>query len=880
MMVGKTILHYKIIEELGRGGMGVVYKAEDTKLKRNVAIKFLPKHISADSEERERFKIEAQSAAALSHPNIATIHAIEESDDELFIVMEFIDGQELKDIVRARRAMPLPITDVINYATQIAAGLQAAHEKDIIHRDIKSANIMITNKGQVKIMDFGLAKVRGGAQVTKVGTTIGTAAYMSPEQASSEEADNRSDIWSFGVVLYEMLTGKLPFGGDYEQAVIYAILNENPKPISEAQPEISPELQNIVNRALQKNPEERYQQIQDLLSDLKTVDAISTESRSGILPKANLSRVKVRKRNFLYYGIGIVILFAILGYFLFSPKNSGGPDESKGERKMIVVLPFENLGSPDQEYFADGLTEEITSKLSGLSGLGVIARSSAMQYKKTTKSIKQIGEELGVSYILQGTVRWEKENNSTTVRVNPQLVKVADGTQIWSEPAVAVLESAFKLQADIASQVASALNITLLQNEKQSLEAKLTDNPEAYDYYLRSLEYFYRSTEERNFRIAEEMLQKAVLLDPTFAEAYAKLAAVHSDMYWEYYDHTEERVRKSKEAAEKALHLDPNLPDAHGAMGWYYYHGLRDYKNAIREFNLALEAQPNNVDLLLGIGSVFRRQGKFDQAVVYFKQAAEIDPRSPAFCIETGFTYSRMRKYPEAERYFGRGIKIAPDLAVLYYYKADLYLQWKGNTAKARNLLNEVAQRKIAEEDQEFIYSWVTVNILHGEYQNIFDLLESINIKVFQNQDYFIPKETLLAQLSGYLNQPQKERENYDASRIFLEGEIQKHPDDARIHSSLGIAYAGLGRKKDAVREGKRAVNLLPITKEAVNGPTRVLDLARIYTMVGEQDVAIDLLEKLLSIPSQLSVPLLKIDPVWSPLRKNPRFRKLIGENT
>jgi tetratricopeptide (TPR) repeat protein len=314
-------------------------------------------------------------------------------------------------------------------------------------------------------------------------------------------------------------------------------------------------------------------------------------------------------------------------------------------------------------------------------------------------------------------------------------------------------------------------------------------------------------------------------------------------------------------------------------MGWYYYHCLRDYENATKEFNLALEAQPNNVDLLLGIGSVFRRQGKFDQAVVYFKQAAEIDPRSPAFCIETGFTYSRMRKYAEAERYFDRGIKIAPDLAVLYYLKADLYLQWKGNTAKARNLLNEVAQRKIAEEDQEFIYSWATVNILNGEYQNIFDLLESTNIRVFQNQDYFIPKETLLAQLCGYLNQPRKERANYDASRIFLEGEIQKHPDDARIHSSLGIAYAGLRRKKDAVREGKRAVNILRITKEAVNGPSRVLDLARIYTMVGEQDAAIDLLEKLLSIPAQLSVPLLKIDPIWNPLRNNPRFQKLIGGN-
>ncbi|MCG8607629.1 serine/threonine protein kinase, partial [bacterium] len=313
-MIGKKILHYKILEKLGEGGMGVVYKAEDTKLKRDVAIKFLPRQIATSDEERKRFKIEAQAAAALNHPNIATIHAIEEADDEMFIVMEYIEGRELKDIVGAQNFVPLPVKTVLDYATQIVSGLQAAHEKDVTHRDIKSANIMVTEDGQVKIMDFGLAKVRGGAQVTKVGTTLGTAAYMSPEQARGEDADNHTDIWSFGVVLYEMLTGQLPFRGDYEQAVIYSILNEDPEPIAAG---IPVELETIVNKCLAKEPEERYQHMgEKILVSLTALQETLKSVKSESSPRKEKSLK--RKRTFLYISIATVvflILFAARFFF-------------------------------------------------------------------------------------------------------------------------------------------------------------------------------------------------------------------------------------------------------------------------------------------------------------------------------------------------------------------------------------------------------------------------------------------------------------------------------------------------------------------------------------------------------------------------------------
>jgi serine/threonine protein kinase/tetratricopeptide (TPR) repeat protein len=900
-MIGKQILHYKIIEKLGEGGMGVVYKAEDTKLKRDVAIKFLPSRIAANDEERERFKIEAQAAAALNHPNIAHIYAIEEADEEMFIVMEYIDGQELKNIIKippipplgkggttspfeggARRAGDvLPIDDVINYATQIADGLQAAHEKGIVHRDIKSANIMITNKGRVKIMDFGLAKVRGGAQVTKVGTTIGTAAYMSPEQARSEEADHRSDIWSFGVVLYEMLSGRLPFGGEYGQAVIYSILNENPKPINEERPEIPLELQNIINHTLQKNPEERYQQVQDLLLDLKGLGTGSTESKSTMIPKANLSQGKVKKLNFLYYGIGLVILIAIVGYFLFSPTDLSNSEKSGTERKMLVVLPFENLGSPEQEYFADGVTEEVTNRLSGISGLGVIARSSAMQYKNTTKTLREIGNELGVGYILQGTVRWgTSAAGDMRVRVSPVLIKVSDATQLWSQPYDAVFSDVFKMQSEIATQVASALGITLLQPQRTALQSKATDNPEAYDFYLRGRDYYNRSDSQKDWAIAEQMYKKAIDLDPKFASAYADLSRLHSDIYWFYYDHSEDRSMMAKETAERALNLSSNNPLSHAAMGWYHYHCRLDYDNALKEFNIALELQPNNADILHGIAAVQRRQGKIEESIPNWLSAVEYDPRSVTTLSELDETYRLARKYSEAEQTVDRALALSPDWATLYIDKALTYVLWKGELTKARAIIEEATKRMLGKDEPELIYISLLFETYAANYQKALDQLAASNNEAFSSQFWYIPRELLIAQINGYLGNNNAERLYFDSSRVILEGKVREEPNDARFHSSLGICYAGLGRKENAIREGKRAVDLLPISKEAWRGAYRAYDLAIIYAMVGESEAAIDLLEKLLSIPSDFSPSLLRLDLVWNPLRNNPRFQKLIGGNT
>ncbi|MGA8264032.1 MAG: serine/threonine-protein kinase, partial [Ignavibacteriaceae bacterium] len=336
-MIGKTILHYKILEKLGEGGMGVVYLAEDTKLERKVAIKFLPKHISSDSEERARFKIEAKAAAALNHPNIATIHSIEEADEQMFIVMEYVKGKELVDFVNKNQGEPLPFNDIINYTIQIAEGLSAAHKEGIIHRDIKSSNIMITNDGKIKIMDFGLAKLRGKTKLTKIGTTIGTIEYMSPEQAQGEEVDQRADIWSFGIVLYEMLTGKMPFRGEYDQAVLYSILNEDPEPVNVLNPEVSPELVQITEKALQKNLETRYASMSEILNELEIYrDKIKVETRDVLSLRMLVHRLK-RPRVFIS-AFGILILIVIVTWWFFNrqSKINWATDKALPQIKKLV----------------------------------------------------------------------------------------------------------------------------------------------------------------------------------------------------------------------------------------------------------------------------------------------------------------------------------------------------------------------------------------------------------------------------------------------------------------------------------------------------------------------------------------------------------------
>ncbi len=874
-MIGQTVSHYRILEKLGEGGMGVVYKAEDTKLDRIVALKFLPHHLTSSEADQSRFLQEAKAAAALNHPNVCSVIDIQEANGQQFIVMEYVDGVTLR-----KKAPVTKLDEAIGYAVQIGEALQTAHAKGIVHRDVKSENVMVTTDGRVKVMDFGLAKLKGSLKLTKTSSTVGTLAYMAPEQIRGEESDARSDIFSFGVVVFEMLTGKLPFRGEHDAAIMYSIVNEAPDSVGKHRQDTPADLNRIIHRALEKDPADRYQHVDDIVSELRLLQKqsgriVRPESagpRSTSAPRQSASRTK------LWIGISGIVVLVFVAVLIFR-NGTSQKAEQPSTRKMLVVLPFENLGASDQEYFADGLSEEITSKLSGFTGLSVIARQSAMQYKRTTKSVRQIGEELGVSHILQGTVRWEKVSGSEHVRVTPQLIDAREGTQIWSQASEEILSSSFKLQSKIAESVVQALDIKLALSEKQTLATDITTNAEAYNYYLRGITSSRKSFNESDYRFAEQMLRKATELDPYFSRAYAELSRVHSSIYWEYFDHTESRVQKAKLAAESSLKIEPDLIEGHMALGWYYYLCRLDYSNALAEFYYVLKFQPGNAYAHRGIAYICRRQGKFQEGLDYFRKALEINPRDQMVNNGIASTLILLRKYNESEQSLQMSITIAPNWRELYSMKAWVYMLWSGDAEKARTVLKNADQQNIRVETGFDIFVPIAIEIADSNYERALELVQHMKSDVCDYQFFYIPKPLLLAEIYGFMRSKQLELAFFDSALVMLELKLKDVPDDSRVHSSLGIVYAGLGEKDKAIKEGKRGVELLPISKEAWNGFYREMELAKIYTMVGEYDLAINKLDYLLSIPGELSVPYIRIDPTWKPLFSNPRFQKVLEKH-
>ncbi len=552
-MIGRTISHYRILEKLGEGGVGVVYKAEDTRLKRTVALKFLSPRVIGGEEDRIRFIHEARAAAALNHPNICTIHEIDEHEGQPFIAMESIDGTSLKDAIEEG---PLQLGKVVDTAVQIAEGLRSAHKRDIIHRDVKSANIMITPEGQVKIMDFGLAKAPARTQLTIEGTTLGTIAYMSPEQGRGDMVDARSDIWSLGVVIYEMASGRLPFKGDYEQAVIYSIINEEPAPLTSVRSDVPMELERIVGKCLEKQPSQRYQGIDDLLVDLRRLRARLGESQRGIGSKSGPRESRGRARRILA-GAAAIAAIAVFFLAIYPRYLKRVPEGAEPGMKKVAVLFFENLGPSEDDYFADGITDAITARLAGIHGLGVISRQSTIQYKDSDKSLRAIGRELGVNYILEGTIQRERPGNpASRIRVIPQLIRVSDDTHMWANTYDEDMTEVFRVESQIAERVAHALDVTLLESESKALKAAPTDNMEAYEYFLRGSELFNKRYSVEMSRMAIRMFEKALDLDPEFAEAWAGLSQA---MIWEYYTRYSSdpsNKAKAKAAVDRAYEIE------------------------------------------------------------------------------------------------------------------------------------------------------------------------------------------------------------------------------------------------------------------------------------------------------------------------------------
>jgi serine/threonine protein kinase/tetratricopeptide (TPR) repeat protein len=861
LSTGLLVSHYKLIERIGAGGMGEVYLAEDTKLSRKVALKFLPPHLCQDEDCRTRFKREAQAAAVLEHPNIVTIHEVGEYQGRPYIVMQYVKGQSLQDVIKHKT---LTSDTIVDLGIQICEGLGKAHQAGIIHRDIKPSNICLDADGRPKLVDFGLATIKGTERLTRAGSTLGTIAYMSPEQIQGKEVDHRSDLFSLGVVLYELIAGRRPFVGETEGAILNSIQNDTPEPLERYKANVPIELQRIISKLLEKDPSLRYQSAADVISDLKKL-MVSRESRGG---------TPGPKRSFrwpLMAGIIVAAVVALIALFLFWPKEQAGVSKGK---KMLAVLPFQNLGAPEDEYFADGITDEITSRLAMIQGLGVISRTSAIQYKNSKKGLPEIAKELGVNYVLEGTIRWDKAGDINRVRITPQLIKVSEDIHLWADSYERSLTQIFAVQADIATQIAEALDVALLEPERGSLEAKPTKSLEAYDYYLRGNDYAYRSYEEKDLLIAIEMYQKAVQSDPDFALAWAALAWTNSYMYW-FHDFSAGRLKMVKDAVDKALELQPKLPEAHLALANYYYYGFRDYERALEELAMAQKSQPNNDHVYNAIAAIKRRQGKWEEALRNLHRATELNPRCATYFQELGTTYGVMRNFEEAEKSYDMSIAITPDQTTAYSDKSDMILRWKGDVKKARQVL-EQATGKV--DMASFTPMLVTLDLCDRDYESALRRLSPTTISSFEDTVlYYLTK----AEVYSLLTDSTQSRAYYDSARLICESRlaiVAGLPLSLRAVATLALAgaYAGLGRKEDAIRQAQKAGEQLPISKDALFGAGMAEYRALVYVKVGKYDLAIDQLELLLSIPSNITVLWLRLDPRWDPLRTHPRFQALL----
>jgi len=618
-VIGKTISHYKILEKLGEGGMGVVYKAQDTKLDRRVALKFLPHHLTDNETERARFLQEARAASALNHPNITTIHDISENKGQHFIVMELIDGPNLKEL----SATKLELGKIIEIAIQLCQGLQAAHQKQIVHRDIKSDNIKIASENRVKIMDFGLAKLKSATPLTKAGTTVGTIAYMSPEQASGKEVDQRTDLWSFGVVLFEMLTGKLPFRGEYEQAVIYSILNEEPEPVNSLRSTVPVELEQIVDKALAKDVNQRYENADELLRDLRQVQE--------------------------------------------SLKVTSATTSSKS----IAVLPLDNI-SPDREneYFSDGLTEEIIMNLSKIKNLKVISRTSAMHYKGTKKPLKQIAKELQVQYVLEGSVR----KQGSDLRITAQLIDAVQDAHLWAEKYTGTMEDVFEIQEKVAGEIAEALKLKLSPQEQRNIEKRQTESTEAYQLYLKGRFYWNKRTEE-SFKTAVGYFNQAIEIDPNYALPLVGLADTHILTGVYCYQRPHEVMPKARQAAQKALELDNKLAEAHASLAHLKMLYDWDWAGAEARFIQAIDLNPNYAPAHLWYSLTLSGLGRLEEALIEIKKAQELDPLSLIINTDVGLVHYFAGRYDLAIKEHLKTLEMDPNFFVTHLALAMAYEQ-------------------------------------------------------------------------------------------------------------------------------------------------------------------------------------------------------------
>ena len=867
---------YQIIEEIGRGGEGVVYRARQKSLNRTVALKVIGLGKWSSTPHLKRFRHEAEAAASLEHPQIVPIYEIGERDGSCYFSMKFVEGGRLDEVAQTE---PMSARRAAELLVKIARTVQFAHEHGILHRDIKPGNILLDKNGEPHLTDFGLARlIEQESTITNSFDVLGTPSYMAPEQAAghTKELTAAADVYSLGAVFYQMLTGEPPFAGGTTYETIRLVLETEPRNPRTRSPKLDIDVATICLKCLEKNPANRYPTAKALAEDLERWlrhEPIQAR-RTGIFSRAG----KWVRRNPAVTTLAAVIvaLALVVGTLWWRTLSARLPQSG------IAVLPFENLSDEKEHaFFADGVQDNILIKLAKIADLKVISRTSVMQYRGK-QDVRQIANALRVSHVLEGTVR----RSGGKVHVNAQLVDTRTDAGVWAEEYDRDLNEVFAIETEVAQSIANRLRAKVSARERLAMQERPTQDLVAYDFYVHAAalidEASYAPEQERwkDYFQAVELLDRAIARDPAFLLAYCRLAEAHDELYFQNGDHTPSRLELANAAINSAFRLKPDSAGAHLALARHLYHGYFDYDHARDELAIAARTLPNDARIFEWSGYIDRRQNRWHEAVRNFERAMELDPRNVKIFTGAAVTYSVMRDYGQARETSDRLITLEPNNIHARVLRARIDFDERADTRPLHAVIE-----KIFRDDPASAGNLVGWRFYLALYEHDFasadralaPLIENkhTTFRVRWDEIYFSRAyaEGLLARIKG---DAAAARAAFTAARAQEEA-VRARPDDGQTFCLLGLIDAGLGRKEEALREGRRALELIPVAKDTNAGPQVLYFFAVICAWTGERDLAIEQLETLAKMPLGVSYGELRLDPHWDPLRGDPRFDKIVA---
>jgi TolB-like protein/predicted Ser/Thr protein kinase/Flp pilus assembly protein TadD len=864
---------YELLEEIGRGGQGVVFRARQKSLHRIVALKVIGLGQWATKAHLKRFRLEAEAAASLDHPCIVPIYEVGERDGQCYFSMKFVEGGQLDEVVRRS---PMSIRQAVGLIAKVARTVHYAHEHGILHRDIKPGNILLDANGEPHLTDFGLARlVESESTVTRTLEVLGTPSYMAPEQAAGNNPTltNATDVYGLGAVLYQLLTGHPPFAGGTTYETIKLLLETEPRPPRLWNPTIDRDLATICLKCLEKDPGRRYSSALALAQDLERWlkhEPIQAR-RIGVVARGK----KWLQRNPTVAAVVTLslALIAAVGVIVWRSDLFRRPAAAG-----IAVLPFENLSNDREDAsFADGVQDDLLTKLAKIASLKVISRTSVMQYRNQHNT-RQIGDELGISHVLEGSVR----KTGAWLHINAQLIDARTDVHIWAEEYDRDLKDMFAIQSEIAEKVAERLHATISPAERLAIERPPTADLTAFNLYSRAknlvLAWSFSSNDKGNLLQAVDLLNQAVAHDPTFLQAYCQLAWVHDHIYLNRFDHTPKRLALAEAAINAAFRLRPDVGEAHLARAGHLYWGYLDYDGALAELETARQTLPTDARLFELQGYIERRRpgGNQEEALRNLEHAIDLDPRNVLLLRQTALSYDYLRRYGEEEAVLDRSLALQPNDVERRAWRAFVELDWKADTRPLHQFIDSIRATNSAALP-DIAQEWLACAWAEHDAAAAANALAAVGQNSVGNEVVKLSPRYLEGLIAGMTKDDAKARAAFAAARGEQGKVVLAHPDDAGALCALGIIDAALGRKEEALREGRQAVELLPVEKDAKDGPRLIVGLARIAASVGDKDLACQQLAAALRYPTSPTYGQLKLLPWWDPLRGDPCFEKIVA---